>query len=408
MRQRPILAFVITAAVMLSSASAADINFKMQEIDKSLGVGYAVSLSDVNDDDRPDIVVVDTERVIWFENPTWKLHTLIAGQTRPHNVCIAPHDVDGDGKLDFALGADWRPFDTKSGGTIQWLGRQDDPEAKWSVYPIGMEPTVHRMQWADLDDDKRKELIVVPLMGRDTTPPMFAEKPLRILSFKVPAEPTKATWQPEVISEELHVAHNLCPTDLDRDGKTDLLVASFEGVTWLRRESDGKFSHHRLGEGNQQTSPNRGASEIKHGRLASGLDYIATIEPWHGFQVVVYLPPADSKPDQKPSTDTLWQRKLLDEQLQWGHAVWCGNLDEDDDQELIIGVRDTKNGENPCGVRIYDPSADGGSWTRQLVDPTGVAVEDAAAGDLDGDGRVDLVAVGRATKNVRIYWNHKK
>jgi hypothetical protein len=34
-----------------------------------------------------------------------------------------------------------------------------------------------------------------------------------------------------------------------------------------------------------------------------------------------------------------------------------------------------------------------------------VATEDLAAADLDGDGRVDVVAVGRATHNVRIYWN---
>ena len=25
--------------------------------------------------------------------------------------------------------------------------------------------------------------------------------------------------------------------------------------------------------------------------------------------------------------------------------------------------------------------------------------------DLDGDGRIDLVAVGRQTHNIRIYWN---
>jgi hypothetical protein len=32
-------------------------------------------------------------------------------------------------------------------------------------------------------------------------------------------------------------------------------------------------------------------------------------------------------------------------------------------------------------------------------------VEDLCATDLDSDGRLDIIAVGRATKNGRIYWN---
>ena len=58
------------------------------------------------------------------------------------------------------------------------------------------------------------------------------------------------------------------------------------------------------------------------------------------------------------------------------------------------------------GVRTYKCRDEKGEkWDRQLVDENGVAVEDLAAADLNGDGRVDIVAVGRQTHNVRIYWN---
>jgi hypothetical protein len=36
-----------------------------------------------------------------------------------------------------------------------------------------------------------------------------------------------------------------------------------------------------------------------------------------------------------------------------------------------------------------------------------IACEDTLAADLDADGRPDLVAGGRATHNVKIYWNRK-
>jgi hypothetical protein len=403
-------------ATIASPGAAQEFKFRIQEFETQLGVGYAVTLVDMNEDRKTDIVVVDQERVIWYESPSWKRHTLIQNQTKPDNVCIAPYDIDGDGKLDFALGADWRPFDTRNSGTIQWLSRGKSADGLWSVHSIGTEPTVHRMRWADLDGDGRDELIVVPLMGRGTTRPHFAEAPLRILAYKIPKDPARGPWEPEVISQELHVAHNFEPTDFDGDGRTDLLVASFEGVTLLTRSQAGKWTHTRLGTGNQETSPNRGASEIKRGKLTDGSSYIATIEPWHGFQVVAYTPPtaaARANADGSDSANPLWTRTVLDERLQWGHAVWCANLDEDADEELIIGVRDDyKKGDDhvPSGLRIYDPHSSGGQveWKSQYIDLGGVAIEDLAAADLDADGRIDIVAVGRKTKNGRIYWNQGK
>ena len=101
--------------------------FEMKEIDKSLGVGYAVLLVDVNGDGKKDIVVVDTTRVVWYENPTWKRRTIIEGGTRSRTTSASPrHDIDGDGQLDFALGADWKPFNTKAGGTLAMAQARQD------------------------------------------------------------------------------------------------------------------------------------------------------------------------------------------------------------------------------------------------------------------------------------------
>jgi hypothetical protein len=390
---------------LAASAPSAELQFRGQEIERELGVGYAVSLVDVNGDGKLDIVIVDKSRVLWYENPTWRRRTIIENQTKPDNVCIAPYDIDGDGQIDFALGADWRPSDTLTSGTIQWMTRGQTLDDKWTVHSIGTEPTVHRMRWGDFDDDGRAELIVLPLHGRGVRPPRFNQNGVRILRYKIPSEPTDASaWMAEVIDDELHVSHNGWPADFNQDGRLDLLVASFEGVSLLERTANGEWSRTLLGSGNQETTPNRGSSEIKPGKLGgdAGYDYLATIEPWHGFQVVVYTPSTGDR-------NAEWNRSVVDEQLAWGHAVWCENLDADPDEELIIGVRDD-SGPHRSGVRIYDPQLQDGfvGWKRTLVDPGGVAVEDLAAADLDADGDVDLVAAGRQTKNVKIYWNDVK
>jgi hypothetical protein len=60
-------------------------------------------------------------------------------------------------------------------------------------------------------------------------------------------------------------------------------------------------------------------------------------------------------------------------------------------------------------VRVFDPvNAADGKWNRTLVDAGGVAVEDLAVADFNGDGKNDVIAVGRNSHNARIYWNEVK
>jgi len=135
-------------------------------------------------------------------------------------------------------------------------------------------------------------------------------------------------------------------------------------------------------------------------RSKNGRKFIATIEPWHGNQVVVYTEPAGEK-------GGLWDRHVIDDQLKWGHAVWCADLDGDGSDELVLGFRDPLPSHGP-GVNVYqvaDPDAPKLDWQKHVIEDKGVATEDLACADLNGDGRIDIVAVGRATGNARIYWN---
>jgi len=176
-------------------------------------------------------------------------------------------------------------------------------------------------------------------------------------------------------------------------------AASFEGVSGFQTHTMTN-----LLAGDQSTpKANRGASEIARGTFGNNNGgFVATVEPWHGNQIVAYPKGND---DRQPV------RRVLDVRLLWGHAIRTADLDGDRSDEIIAGIRDdlSKNLGERRGVRIYKcTDGKGEKWERQIVDDGGIACEDLTVCDLDGDGRPDIIASGRQTGNVRIYWNKGK
>lgn len=376
--------------------------FKVQEIASDFKIGYAVHICDVDGDQKPDIVVVDKERVVWYENPTWKMRTILKGKTKPDNVCICSLDIDGDKKIDFVLGAGWRPTDTKTPGTLQWLRRGKTLDDEWEMFPIPCdEPTVHRVR--SRSNGIYKGFAMAPLMGLGATKDKnwIDGRAVRVMDYTVPEVPTVSeNWKPVIVSEDLHVVHNFFI------GYAYILCyASYEGVSFL--ESGKKTRVEFPGD---QTNPKstRGASEV-----TKLFGHYATIEPWHGNQIVVY---GDGRRDEKTT-----KRTVIDDHLRWGHAIHGLHClaEEDGEQKtlewLVAGVRDNpdpKQGDKfteQRGVRLYRAKdAKGEKWERYILEDGGVAVEDLQVADLNGDGKPEIIAVGRATQNCRIYWNQGK
>jgi hypothetical protein len=99
----------------------------------------------------------------------------------------------------------------------------------------------------------------------------------------------------------------------------------------------------------------------------------------------------------------------LDESLAEGHALVVADLLGTGSPQVVAGWRNP-DAHGTVGVRIYSRPAEPGSaeWGREAIDDNTMACEDLKAEDLDADGDLDLVAAGRATKNLVVYWNRRE
>ena len=366
--------------------------FRAVEIDAKIEIGYGVTVADVDGDKKPDILLADKKQIVWYRNPTWEKFVIAENLTKLDNVCLAAADIDGDGKAEIAVGAGWNPSDTVGSGAVFYLLPPKDRTQKWEAVELAHEPTVHRMKWMR-DASGRFQLVVAPLHGRGNKD--GEGEGVRILGYQMPANPRDA-WNTKVVSDAFHMTHNIDLVKWDQQTEAELLVACKEGIFRLLDQS-GAWKAVQLS--GKEESGFRGAGEVRSGKLPGGKRFVVTVEPMHGTQVVVYTVPNDR--------GAVWKRNVIDETLKEGHALACGDLLGVGFDQVVVGWRG-KNNEGKTGVKIFTPlDKEGKTWRQNVVDEAGMACEDLCLADLNGEGRIDIIASGRATKNVKIYWNDR-
>jgi uncharacterized glyoxalase superfamily protein PhnB len=366
--------------------------FESVDIDKGVGIGYGVSVADVDGDGKPDVLLADKDAIAWYRNPRWEKSVIARKLTELDHVCLDARDLDGDGKAEIAVGAGWNPGDTVASGSVHYLVAPSDRAAPWTPVALPHEPTMHRMRWIrDAHEKGAFSLLVAPLHGRGNVNAAGAGVKLQL--YRKPADPG-APWEIETIDDALHATHNVDPVQWDGDPEDEIVVASREGLFLLDRGATGAGSFTRRALVSGADFP--GASEVRSGKLAGDRRFLASIEPFHGNRLMVAIEGDGTAP---------WRRQLLDEDLKEGHALACGDLLGLGHDQIVAGWRQ-ENAAGRVGIRLYVPRDEKGlRWERFAIDDNSMACEDLKLADLDGDGRLDVIAAGRATRNLRVYFN---
>ncbi len=218
------------------------------------------------------------------------------------------------------------------------------------------------LQVADLDSDGHLDVIGTAQTARDL-----------LVWFNSGANPP--TWSAQTVDGDVSGISSVRAADLDADGDLDL-VAAGNRVTWWR--NDG------------------GSPPVWTTFL---VDYFVPV----ACNVQVADVDSDGDLDILGSSysrgEAAWWRNDGGEPLAWvkqqlattlpgAHSVEPADLDGDGDTDLVaVGA------EVDTVVAFLNSGGDPVTWTEQVLSTTMPGVRYAVAGDLDDDGRVDVVAV---------------
>lgn len=370
---------VSLAALTLHGAPAAGpVEFRAHDIDAAFRGGYSVSVTDFNKDGKLDVIAnsLQAQELAWYENPSWAKHVIAAGKQQIVNQAMA--DIDGDGIPEVAFESAFAMQAANSQGLV-WLATHDgDPRQPWKVAQIDGFPTSHHIAWADLDGDGKKELLNAPLIGPGSLAPTYDQDKASVFWYG------QKDWKRHTVSSEIPgIIHRVRAVAWDSGRREQFLVSSFEGVVLYRATGTGdamKFEKQVLSPGHVEKAPRLGSSDVGVGKQ-DGKRFFASVEPWHGNEVVIYTEKAGK-----------WDRRVIFDKVTSGHEIAVVDLNGDGRDDVVAN----DNSRNtPGGVHVfYAPDdAAAGEWRYQRVESE-KAMNSCVGADMNNDRRADLVCTG--------------
>jgi hypothetical protein len=327
------------------------------------------------------------------QTPTFE-HEIIDPNNPSDPHCKTLGDIDGDGLLD-ALAA------SSSGGGMFWY---EYPE--WTKHPIRASGSwTTDMQTADIDDDGDPDVVIPNSSGLQ-----WYENP------RPAGDPRTDPWIEHLIGAQGANHHDVEIADVEGDGDLDVVSrtkAGGDSFLW-RRESPSSWTRIAIstadGEGTAIADlDGDGDMDVAHnGFWMEQVDtttWIAhTIDAaWPGdVGVTIADIDGDTNPDVvlAPSESSgrfswyeaadpvtgPWTEHVIDASVSYMHTFKAGDMDGDGDLDLVTA--EMHQSSDPDEVSVYRNDGAGLSWTQVVVATTGS--HNLRIGDIGDDGDLDI------------------